>query len=897
MRYLYCKLVGYAGIYNGLGLYEIELDFSKCKNKITVISGPNGVGKSTIIKALSLMPDGNQNFVSSMAASKILRLQDNNNIYDIQIIHGLDKNNNRQVSKAFIQKNGEELNSNGNISSYKDIIFTEFNMDSNYLELFKISGEDRGIADKKPAERKKIIAARISSLEVYNNIYKTLNKKANIFKSHINTLSSKIQNVGDESNLRNTLAAIDLKHKRLVDSIEKAKEQIIETKTELKLNDPNGEMKAEYDQVQNDIINYENIEKNTYSIIFKILNDLNIKKEEVDKKLEIVDRELSIYEEDFNRYNKDKEVLLSRIDYLSKEKDNIQIKLDKLKSNIGDDISNTIDEYRNKVYSIEQVFNNLGINSIDDISKDEIDHAISIFNDISYLIDDLQVYDLSRLSKIVNTNISKELEDLKKDKENHKEALELLRQSISDAKKDYDLTSILNDRPKTCKDDTCPFISNALNITSKYSAPIIDVISNMETNIQEQIDIITILDKTEEDLQISLNIQQKFLAITKLINSNKKILSKFSISKRILNEKHFIKDLESNSSFNDIKSASQYSTISNEIIEYKSYKKVLNKLEAQYIVYSNNKSQINEYEFDLEKIQIEYDDLFKDLDVLKDMITEVQDKATIASNNKYTLIDLQEKIKIYEDNNEKLQEARNKKESLESKFASSFNMMEKISDLEVMIKDNTSELEPIENDKKVIEQQLTLLDSYKQEYGEYKTKYDVVDKLRKYSSPTSGSIQSLFMSIYMDKTLDMVNQLLSMLFGGQYKVLQYVINEDEFRIPFIGNGMMVDDISSGSTSQICMMGMIINLVIANTSSGNYNIVSLDEIDGGLDHLNRYMFVDVLQRISDILQLDQIFIISHSVESALSNVDVILLSNNEEYKDQFNNTNIIYQTGG
>ena len=65
----------------------------------------------------------------------------------------------------------------------------------------------------------------------------------------------------------------------------------------------------------------------------------------------------------------------------------------------------------------------------------------------------------------------------------------------------------------------------------------------------------------------------------------------------------------------------------------------------------------------------------------------------------------------------------------------------------------------------------------------------------------------------MGKTLTLANQLLSMLFNGEYKLLPYIINENEFRIPFIGNGMTVDDVSSGSTSQVCMIGMIMNLVL------------------------------------------------------------------------------------
>jgi DNA repair exonuclease SbcCD ATPase subunit len=202
-------------------------------------------------------------------------------------------------------------------------------------------------------------------------------------------------------------------------------------------------------------------------------------------------------------------------------------------------------------------------------------------------------------------------------------------------------------------------------------------------------------------------------------------------------------------------------------------------------------------------------------------------------------------------------------------------------------------LDPINEQKKTIDSQILLLESYNKEYQDYSMKFDVIDKLRKYSSPTAGGIQSLFMSLYMNKTLDLANQLLGMIFQGQYRLLEYIINQDEFRMPFIGNGLTVDDISNGSTSQVCIMGMIINLVLLNQASTKYNITRLDEIDGGLDAYNRYMFVDVLNNIINILNIDQLFIISHSVESALSNVDVIQLSPIPEYDNVFTGANVIY----
>ena len=57
MRLLRLRLENYIGIYNGMGLDHIEIDFSKCLHKVLIIKGDNGTGKSTIFKALTPLAD------------------------------------------------------------------------------------------------------------------------------------------------------------------------------------------------------------------------------------------------------------------------------------------------------------------------------------------------------------------------------------------------------------------------------------------------------------------------------------------------------------------------------------------------------------------------------------------------------------------------------------------------------------------------------------------------------------------------------------------------------------------------------------------------------------------------------------------------------------------------
>lgn len=883
MRFLYVKLVGYAGLYNGSGLDSIEIDFTKCKNKITVISGPNGTGKSTIINALNILPDGNHNFLEGREASKTIKLMNEGNIYDIQITHPIDKNNNRTTTKATIQKNGIELNTSGNVSQYKDIVFSEFDMDSNYIELFKISSDKRGLSDKIPSERKKFMSSLISSLDVYNNIYKNLNKKANIFKSYINTLSSKIQNIGDEANLRQSLVALNNRETKIKDTITGMRDKIVELKTLIATEDPNGTMHTEFDFINNETVRINKelstiLNNNSEDSFFDDVVKKRIEVQEHQNHIIVLSERMQQTADEMTRCNND----------LSK----LEIRLAKLQGTIDNDLVNKIKFYKNKVYTIEDMFSKIGVTDVDSISADEITHTIDIIHTLLESIDnylcnvDTTAYSYMEdyygaTSKLVQsiTDYGKEIKDLEYDVS---EWQRLLTATISNQR----IVKVLADRPKNCKIDNCAFVNNALEIVKQYGD--LDALEDKYTRkLDESKYDLNKATESKALMEEILSIVKQAEAIYQIIKMNTSMLKKFKACKVLIDEKVFIHKLSMFDEFNELRTMSDYHDIANEIINHKTYTKILTDLEADYKIYQSNESQIKEITADIEAIKTSKESL--QTEQLK-LIDERKQENEIISF-------LESRIELTERKNElesSLAELTKKKQEFEKKFSSSITNLQTIDQLQIDINNLSTELQPIEDSRRTIESQLILLDSYNKEYGEYKYKFDVVNKLRNYSSPTSDSIQALFMSIYMDKTLSMVNQLLGMMFNGNYRILEYVINDSEFRIPFIGNGLAVDDISSGSTSQKCMMGMIINLVLSSISSGKYNIVSLDEIDGGLDDANRYMFVDVLQKISEALNFEQIFIISHSVESALNNVDVVLLSNDQTYLDQFGNANIVYQ---
>ena len=147
MKFASIYLKNYIGIYNGMGLYEIFIDMTKCKNRITIIRGDNGSGKSTLAKAMNVFPDPNDSFIPGLPARKEVVLCDNETAYKLVFIHDIKQSGERETTKAYITKTiGPEiveLNPNGNVSSYKDILYTELGLDANFIALSQLSNDDR----------------------------------------------------------------------------------------------------------------------------------------------------------------------------------------------------------------------------------------------------------------------------------------------------------------------------------------------------------------------------------------------------------------------------------------------------------------------------------------------------------------------------------------------------------------------------------------------------------------------------------------------------------------------------------------------------------------------------------------------------------------------------------
>lgn len=910
MRFLYAKLSGYIGIYNGLGLKEIEIDFTKSQNKICVITGPNGCGKSTLLNALNILPDGNENFVSSLPASKTLRIFDEGTIYDIFINHPLDGRGSRAVTKVSIAKNGIELNPNGNVSSYKDIIFNEFDLDSNFITLTHLSSNDRGLADKKPAERKKFLASITSSLDTYNGIYKNLNKKGNVYKSYINGLTGKISNIGDEANLRSTYSSLSKRQESISKDIEDLKAKKIQQQTIANINNLNGELQTKYNQLEQDITNLENqyalskTDFDRYCNINKIeakdLVSLEAKKneqenikQEYERSLETGRSNLSIIINDIKNINE------------NIEKDSAHI--EKLKQEVSEDIEDKLNQAKAELDRINKDFSEVGITDPSEITKDSIDQIISIVTDfvsmIDYIYENLEESKFKDFADVMSSGET--LLSIIDKNTNLRESLKTEVHQIEDFIRELseELSVILESeaRPSKCKIDTCPFLSSSIYILNKYSKKSIKecktyiskLIKDNSDKVQHLYKNIQSCNEYGELLQIYLPMSTNLDRVRALIELNHAIFNKIGMITPLLDFDAVFRRISVGDRFNEFRDIRSLTYISNDIIEYKSISVIYNNLYSEYKANQSNLRSLKEYSDDLEKLNEVLNQKYGEREAQSKDIQFVQGVIDKSNNTITILSTCISKFNNMENLNNKIVELKSEYQKIQKQFEGSAGIIQIIHELDLQIEKLNTELEPIAGEMKDIESRILLLDNYKKEYAEYSNKYNEINILKKYSSPTAGGIQTFFMSLYMGKTLELANQLLGMIFQGQYQLLDYVITPDEFRMPFIGSGLAVDDITSGSTSQVCIMGMIINLSLLNQASTRFNITRLDEIDGGLDFSNRAVFMQILQRVIDILGIEQLFIISHNMESYNGGTDAIQLAPIEGMDDNANGSNVIY----
>ena len=887
MRLLRLRLENYIGIYNGMGLNHIEIDFSKCIHKVLIIKGDNGTGKSTIFKALTPLADSSINFIPDKTAIKEIAYEtDFQTILNIKY-ESVVKDNIRRPTKCYLNRLNpdgsiENLNPSNNITTAKEVIYDILGIDDNFITLSQLSANKKGLGGLKPSERKRYVNSIISSLAVFNNIHKMISTKSTVLKSIIDSYVTKLNQIGNVAIVEDAIKKDTLALKELDNKKNGLISEIATIKAELSRLDTSGNFLNDYKDLS----------------MRKIILEKEIR--ELPDIEEYSEEKLIQYEKDMARYEANEEMLSSRakeiLDNESELSNNItelQIKLDSLyDKDHMDDLNSKIESTKKELESYKPFFSLFETyKNISEQDYETVKLVIEKFNSTVETI--FQTYSETVRKESMNslrTGKNKVILD-------HTEILSGLEKQLEDLRTEKRDVEFLNNRskdynkiPDDCNHKSdCPFIKDIVEAKNLLKSR--QSLYSLSTKINSTLDAIESAKNLAEENMMKTQCLYEMKSILEYIQSMSKIIRKFPGTESLDSINTLYHNIEYGIRLN-FESVDKYQ-------EFKNISTIVSALEDDLHSYESAKEKLISANAEIRILQEKIDTDLKNLSSIRDSKVSVLAEIEKIRSSKLEIKSVLDSIRYAKINKEKFEEVSEELQSITSKIDSMEKDTVAIKELTDRLNRRGAELSALQNTDlpaltKAIEEnkyRIVLFEQYTRDSQEYGAKYNEIQMIKKYTS--IHGIQTVYMSVFMNSILNMTNALLTLLFRGRFTLQPFIINENEFNIPCADSeGRVREDISLMSDSQLSMISMLISFVLLRNSSNKYNIIKLDEVDDNLDNMNRIQFSILIEQIMIDLGFDQCLIISHNNELDLSNTDIVILKmESQEMIDS------LYNSGG
>ena len=887
MRLLRLRLENYIGIYNGMGLSSIEIDFSKCIHKVLIIKGDNGTGKSTIFKALTPLADSSIDYIPDKTAIKEIAYEtDFQTILNIKY-ESLVKDGIRRPTKCYLNRLNpdgsiENLNPSNNITTAKEVIYDILGIDDNFITLSQLSANKKGLGGLKPSERKRYVNSIISSLAAFNSIHKLITTKSTVLKSIIDSYVTKLSQIGNIAIVEDAIKKDTLALKELDNKKNGLISEIATIKAELSRLDSSG----------NFLDDYKNLSMRKI-ILEKEIRDLPDIEEYSEEKL-------IQYEKDMAKYEANEEMLSSRakelLDEESKINNNITeltIKLDSLyNKEYMDDLNSKIESTKKELESYKPFFSLFETyKNISEQDYETVKLVIEKFNSTVETI--FQTYSETVRKESMNSLRTGKNEVIL----DHTEILSGLEKQLEDLRTEKRDVEFLNNRskdynkiPDDCNHKSdCPFIKDIVEAKNLLKSR--QSLYSLSTKINSTLDAIESAKNLAEENMMKTQCLYEMKSILEYIQSMSKIIRKFPGTESLDSINTLYHNIEYGIRLN-FESVDKYQ-------EFKNISTIVSALEDDLHSYESAKEKLISANAEIRILQEKIDTDLKNLSTIHDSKLSIFAEIEKIRSSKLEIEMVLDSIRYAKINKAKFEEVSVELNEITNKIESMEKNTVLIKDLTDKLNRRASELSALQNTdlpaiSKAIEEnkyRMVLFEQYTRDSQEYAAKYNEVQMIKKYTS--IHGIQTVYMSVFMNSILNTTNTLLRLLFGGRFALQPFIINENEFNIPCADSeGRVREDISLMSDSQLSMISMLISFVLLRNSSNRYNIIKLDEVDDNLDSMNRIQFSILIEQIMNDLGFDQCLIISHNNELDLSNTDIVILKmESQEMIDS------LYNSGG
>ena len=868
MKTTYLKLKNFVNIKVGMKKTEIEIDFNKSSNKLVLLCGPNGSGKTSLLSELHPFANsGNMDvrgetnlIIEGKDGYKEVHIQDNEDKYIIKHFYMFSKKT--KSVKSFITKNDVELNPNGNVKSFKEAVLDNLGIDQELLKLMRLGSNVTSLINMKSTNRKNFATKLFSDIEVYQGFYKKVSDEYRNVRAVLKNTADKISkfNIQDENEFTKQLELTNHEIDKYTiekDDLQKSLVLLEDTIKNIDLSDE--ELVVEkYNSLKRELdYAYDSIALITDVTISKNEFKLQYEKEKQNIEMKLLECKSNI----------DKAISERDIYYNQKQDLEESLKRAASKERI-EHLRNMIINYKNEINNIEkELKDRTNYNKMDLLLfKDHCQKTLDYIRDLNIYSE----YDIKRVmeSVINNDNLMKSLETKNI---NNKTTYEILNAEIINIEKmniDFDLD--LGD-DKCAKD--CPYKQFYLQTIGKKN--------NLNHLIEERNKLNKEILKYEE----IFNLYNTIIFIKNHISSyeDKQFVpydytdcfTNFIIDKPVVNTNLlnlFIDDSEKFERMNKLKN------------DLKSF-------ETEYELIKSSGLDV-----------IEIENKILSIDEIIDVKNKTIDSNSISKNN------LENQLQLCIESSEATLEALTIKESiksLEEQYIEVSERYDEITELKNMKliysedlikgKNQFIKLKEFIDNLIVKKNQISFNEeTYKSlvnEYNALKLLFEDAEEIKDALNSSKG-IPLIFLQVYLKNCPIMMNSLLDTIYEGELQIEGFIIDENEFRIPYIKSGIRIPDIVMASQGESSFISIVLSLSLIIQSMTKYDIICLDELDGPLDTKNREEFIKVLYSFIEQTNSEQIFLISHNNLFESEPIDLIMTGNVDI--ESFKQSNIIFR---
>lgn len=908
-RIVYAKLKNMIGIYNGTGKTEIELDFSKGTNRVVVLAGENGSGKSTIQSMLhpfaETMDNRSDIVLKGKDGFKEIRIEHEGSTYKIE--HHYNNKGKRKSVKSFISKwmggHWEELNENGNVTSFKEMVAQELDVDENLFRLLHIGSNVDGFIKMKTAERKKFMSKFLPDIEEYIYYYKIVSEKFTDLKRKIQTIVDDMKKLDTEEHLltmlegtENQIKSREAKKERLTGMVNRNLGKISQL-------DPDGSVQAKHEELQIEYDTYfdksENLKKSLERMVATTPKlgeyDSSLK---VEKAASGAEQKAKLAENEVKNLTSSKKRLAEEIVSLGNDLAEKELELSKYKTDKNlDEYLELRDKYEKRLKVIQKEikkdYSDLAKLKVDIDTLDQYDKVLSTL--CSKIDVTASAYPLSVVESILNgadkSALSKVVSETAAEVGELEEELRGLERKVSFYAGKADMSDVLEMRPGNCKIDSCGFIAEALK--NKDAGKNRDKYEKLVSKCKDSLEVAK---QAHTEAAEALTAHHEIERIWEYVEDNSKLLSRFPNAKNFDSQESFYKFFTKNKDkFLDTSRVRELCHLKDEQDKIES--SIMPDIVRNIELLESKAGIIESLKKDIAKIKAKVGKNREELSEVSDSLNEQTKRQTTFTAIAERFRKYAEIMGQHEETVEGMTKVSERAKEIEDTMAVIVSIRHKNDEAMEEIEVLDSEITPLQKELDRIKFNLEKIKEYTAKKKDLDDNLSNVTAVRDALSPTKG-IPLLFIDVYLRQTKTIANKLLDIAWGGKFFLDSFELTDSDFFIRAKKeSGEVVEDVSLASQGEKALSSIALSMALMQQAMRKYNVVSLDEIDAELDEKNRRSFVEILDKQLEELGIEQVFIITHNREFDSYPVDLILMPDHGlDIKDKsyMRNKTIIYK---